>query len=412
MKLVKGYVVKMIRCIAIDKQMPTFSNRLTSYGSIEAEVDILQKATSDGKGKRHEIMPCDQIPIPCCTIDDSGFMLDYNELFASLFGYSRQELFEVSFLDIADAAPRNFVHKALAKISGQVGIFSQRVWLNRKDGSTFPAILNVRRLRDKQGNLAGANIVIIDDTFNYRAIEDIEKDKKELKRKELLKNEFVAIASHELRTPIQPILGFAVLAKRGTISQEQAWEGVLAEARRLQQLANDILDVSRIDSDSLRYDYSKVKINELIRHVVESLGTEMSKDVPIMVNHDPAERDLQIDADRSRMTQLMTNVVGNAVKFTQKGQIRVETKATVEKNTLEIKVSDTGEGISADIMPRIFEKFVTKDHGAGDKKGSGLGLYISKAIVNAHNGEITGFNNNEGGATFVIRLPISRNASR
>jgi signal transduction histidine kinase len=115
-----------------------------------------------------------------------------------------------------------------------------------------------------------------------------------------------------------------------------------------------------------------------------------------------------IDADRSRITQVITNLVGNAIKFTSKGSIKVESRAYPDKNRLEIKISDTGGGIPIDILPRLFEKFVTKDHGEGNKKGSGLGLYISKAIVTAHNGELTATNNPEGGAAFLISMPITR----
>lgn len=367
---------------------------------------------SNGNEKRFRIVSYDQIPIACCSIDSSGFIKDCNNLFAALFGKVRQELIEVPFLDLTSAAPDDLIHKALAKNSGQASVFIQRVWLKRKDGSTFPAILNIRSLEGKSGAVHGGNVVIIDDTFNYRVIEGVEKDREELRRKERLKNEFVAIASHELRTPIQPILGFALLAKRGTISQEDAWEGVLVEARRLQQLANDILDVSRIESDNLRYEFTAVKINELIRHAVDSLKAELGKGISIVVDHDASEAALQIEADRSRITQVVTNIVGNAIKFTSQGTIRIESKAIPDKNRVEIKISDNGGGIPEDIMPRLFEKFVTKGHGEGSKKGTGLGLYISKAILTAHGGDISASNNLEGGATFLIGLPISRQAQQ
>lgn len=365
------------------------------------------KATNEGNAGHFRIVSYDQVPVACCTIDTSGFIRDCNDLFASLFAYSRKELANVSFLDLAAATPDNTIQKTLDRLEGQTGIFAQRVWLKRKDGNPFPALLNIKPLQDKHGSVKGGSIVVIDDTFNYRAIAGAEKDKEELKRKERLKNEFVAIASHELRTPIQPILGFALLAKRGSISQEAAWEGVLSEARRLQQLANDILDVSRIESDNLKYEFSRVKINELLRHAVDSLTGELNKDISVYVDHEALESDLLIDADRSRITQVITNLVGNAIKFTSKGSIKIQSKAFVDKNRLEIRISDTGGGISEDILPRLFEKFVTKDHGEGNKKGSGLGLYISKAIVTAHNGELSAFNS-EGGATFLICLPITR----
>lgn len=347
----------------------------------------------------------ENIPVPCCKIDEAGFIRECNDLFAFVLGYESHELIEMSVHDLISNGTRDIVHKLASETKGNLGVFSQHIWLRKKDGSTFPAIVNIKLVMDEANRLRYGNIVVIDDTFNYRTIEGIAKDKEELKKKERLKNEFVAIASHELRTPIQPILGFALLAKRGTITQEVAWEGVLAEARRLQQLANDILDVSRIESDNLKYEFSKVKVNELISHAVNSLSMESGKTLEITFDHKPSEEDLVIDADRSRITQVITNVVGNAIKFTQQGSVRIESE--VQGGFIEIRVSDTGGGIPADLLPKLFEKFATKDHGGGEKKGSGLGLYISKAIVAAHNGTITAHNNEQGGATFVIRLPLS-----
>jgi signal transduction histidine kinase len=172
------------------------------------------------------------------------------------------------------------------------------------------------------------------------------------------------------------------------------------------------LDFSRIESDNLKYEFSRVKINELVRHAVDSLTGELNKDISVSVDYSDSDADLLIDADRSRITQVITNLVGNAIKFTSRGSIKVESRTYVDRNRLEIKISDTGGGIPIDILPRLFEKFVTKDHGEGNKKGSGLGLYISRAIVTAHNGELTATNNPEGGATFLISLPINRQAQQ
>jgi PAS domain S-box-containing protein len=367
----------------------------------------LLKVSDERNPDRSENFSYEGIPIACCKIDAAGFILECNEMFAFLFGYERKDLQHFSLLDLMVGTPEDLIQRVASATRHDIGVFSRRLWLKRKDGSTFPAVLNVRLVFGKERSLKHGNIVVIDDTFNYRTIEGIEKDNEELKKKERLKNEFVAIASHELRTPIQPILGFALLAKRGTISQEAAWEGVLGEARRLQQLANDILDVSRIESDNLKYDFTKVKINELIRHAIDSLTTDATKEVTVTFHHPDTEAELVIDADRSRITQVISNIVGNAIKFSPRGTIKVSSALLDDK--FEIKISDNGGGIPDEILPRLFEKFVTKDHGQANKKGTGLGLYISKAIVAAHHGEITAFNS-EGGATFVIRLPVSNSS--
>lgn len=231
----------------------------------------------------------------------------------------------------------------------------------------------------------------------------------ELKTKDRLKDEFISIASHELRTPIVPILGCTYFIRKGKIDQEQAWDIVLRNARRLYRLANDILDVSRIESGDLNYIMEKVRINDIILEAVNSHKDLLSRDVSIDTNLD---KDLEITVDKSRISQVLTNIIGNAVKFTRKGIIKVETHVLPDRNKIEIMISDTGCGIPEDILPRLFGKFVTAKTGDQNNHGTGLGLYISKAIVTTHGGKISAYNNSDGGATFTIVLPIDNISNR
>ncbi len=122
----------------------------------------------------------------------------------------------------------------------------------------------------------------------------------------------------------------------------------------------------------------------------------------------PLEQDIVIELDKDRIAQVLTNILGNALKFTKKGKIKIETSLSSESGLIEIQISDTGGGIPEEILPRLFEKFATNDVEHSAKHGTGLGLYISKAIVKAHNGKNSAFNNSEAGATFVISLPIKQ----
>ncbi len=228
----------------------------------------------------------------------------------------------------------------------------------------------------------------------------------ELKMKDKMKDEFISIASHELKNPVQPILGFAYLAKKGKIPHDEAWDGVLEHARRLKRLATDILDVSKIESGLLNYKMENIRINEVIREVVESLRINLEKGVSMETNLDMT--DVEISADRDRIIQVLQNILENAIKFTKHGIIRISSKAYPDLNRVEITVKDTGEGISADVMPNLFGKFVTMSVKDGMEHGTGLGLFIAKEIVTAHRGEIRAYNNDEGGATFMIILPINR----
>lgn len=227
-----------------------------------------------------------------------------------------------------------------------------------------------------------------------------------LKANDRMQKEFLGIASHELRSPIQPILSYAELAIKRDIPYDQAMQKIFTNALRLQNLANDILDVARIEAGQLNCVTRQVSLNRVIREAVDSIRDNLRKEVDLEVQL--LEQDTEIELDRDRIAQVFTNILGNALKFTKKGKIKIETSLSSENGLIEIRISDTGGGIPEEILPRLFEKFATKDVERSAKQGTGLGLYISKAIVKAHNGKISAFNNAEGGATFVICLPIKQ----
>lgn len=300
----------------------------------------------------------------------------------------------------------------------------------------------------KKGNLdvsidhnGNDELAILAESFNSMASsmkKNIEKQEeltaqlqyanRELNKKDKLKDEFVGIASHELRTPVQSILGFASLASSGQIEAKEACKGVLLEACRLQQLTNDLLDVSRIKSGtSLTFAMEKVRINEIILDVVNGMKVSLKEGVSIETkicgnggggcgiedNNDNNNNDMEIYADKGRITQAISNIVGNAVKFTASGTIIVESILSNDKKRVEVKVSDSGSGIAEDILPNLFDKFVTKTLGTENKCGTGLGLYITKAIIDAHKGKIFANNNKQGvGATFTIVIPTVHAAEK
>jgi signal transduction histidine kinase len=238
---------------------------------------------------------------------------------------------------------------------------------------------------------------LIDLSYSFNSMTE------KLKANDRMQREFLGIASHELRSPIQPILSYADLALKGDVPYEQAIEKIFTHALRLQNLANDILDVARIESGQLNCVMRRVSVNRVIKDALDSIRDNLRKSVDLEVQL--LENDVEIELDRDRIAQVLTNILGNAAKFTKEGKLRIETLRPSENALIEIRITDTGGGIPEQILPRLFEKFATKDVGASAKHGTGLGLYISKAIINAHNGKISAFNNPEGGATFVISLP-------
>ena len=233
---------------------------------------------------------------------------------------------------------------------------------------------------------------------------ELKNANEKLKELDKMKDEFIGIASHELKSPIQPILGFAELARSGDIDQNEAWDGVLHLTSKLQDLANAVLDVSKIESDKLELHLEKIKINDLILENVKSQKINLKKPIIIKENFD---ENVEVEVDKLRIGQVIRNLLNNAIKFTPKGTINISTHVYHDENKVQIKISDTGLGIPKEILPNIFGKFVTKGINK-DQSGTGLGLFLSKGIIEAHNGEITAQNNFDIGASLEFKIPITQ----
>jgi len=205
-------------------------------------------------------------------------------------------------------------------------------------------------------------------------------------------------------------MSYAELAGKGKIPHDTALIIIAAQARRLLHLTNDILDVSRIEGGRMKYNLEKVGVNDIISEIVlshQSVNADKNSNVQInlLLNTD---KSVTIHADRMRMSQVLNNVIGNAIKFTSKGAVNVEASyLNDQRKDVRITVSDTGPGISPEIIQRIFGKVVAQTGTINNQQGTGLGLFISKAIVEGHGGRIFASNNSNGvGATFTIILPV------
>jgi two-component system sensor histidine kinase VicK len=227
-----------------------------------------------------------------------------------------------------------------------------------------------------------------------------------LRAEKKVHNEFISIAAHELRSPIQPILGLAQLLRSrkeiGIGKQDELLTVIIRNAKRLMELTENILDVTRIDDQTLHLRKEPLCIDDLIANSVEDIGNQLDPKQKINLIHENPKKEFPLiaEADRGRLTQVISNLISNAVKFTTEGTITVI--AERRDRNLVVRVKDTGTGIASDIMPRLFEKFVTASEG-----GMGLGLFISKSIIDAHGGKIWADNNlGERGSTFSFAIPI------
>jgi signal transduction histidine kinase len=231
-----------------------------------------------------------------------------------------------------------------------------------------------------------------------------------VKESEKTKSAFINIVAHEFRNPVQPIIGLAdvMYSKVKDEENRELLEIIMRNANRLKRLTNNLLDVTKIDSQSLALEKEKLNLNDLILEVlkdyVEKQKTQMVKIVYDFKNID----DVIIEADRDRVAQVICNLLDNALKFTQASQmifLIVDKKKDKEegKEQVIVSVKDTGNGISKEILPKLFSKFTT----GSSNSGTGLGLYICKNIIQAHEGKIWAENEPDGkGAIFRFALPV------
>jgi signal transduction histidine kinase len=265
--------------------------------------------------------------------------------------------------------------------------------------------LNVsnQKLYSKTAELKGTNESLIESN------KKLESANKQLESHDKMQKDFINVAAHELRTPIQPILGLAqVLRSRrdkdNNNSKEMAEEVYLLDvmirnARRLQRLAEDILDVTKIESHSLILRKERFNLIDLMSEVIQDIRNQINNG-KVKLIHQFDKDFIFVEADRSRISQVVYNLLSNSLKFTEEGTISVVVEEKDSHATISIK--DAGTGIDSEIFPRLFSKFASKSF-----EGTGLGLFISKSIIQDHGGKIWAENNVDGkGATFSFSLPL------
>jgi signal transduction histidine kinase len=252
----------------------------------------------------------------------------------------------------------------------------------------------------------------------YIQTKELQETTKKLTYHDKLQKEFIDIAAHEFRTPIQSVLGYSEMIHANLKNFDQYFDKIIRNARRLEKLTEDILDVSRIEGNNLQLSKSNFDLSHTIQQLIEDHQKEAAdKNVKVILDF-KKNVPTTIYADEARLQQVFNNLLSNAINFTNNGTVIITAyKAQVDTNvemgqqdeeSIVVEIKDTGSGINPEMLPRLFEKFATKSG-----SGTGLGLYISKSIVDSHGGKIWAYNNKDGiGATFTFTLPIHQKKSK
>src|ERR687897_973827 len=257
---------------------------------------------------------------------------------------------------------------------------------------------------------------------NEEALEESNKNlviaNERLARQSKVQREFINITAHELRTPIVPIITltellYSIIKKENQLEKNLSKENekkqeflqvILRNCYRLYRLTEDILDVTKIESETLKLNKERVELNEIIGNVINDYKEIVSKkrygSDHITLAFEPSKENIFVNVDKGRLTQVLSNLLDNALKFTKEGNIIISIKK-LKNEELMVSIKDSGTGIDPEILPQLFKKFATKS-----EQGTGLGLFISKNIIAAHGGRMWGENNSESnGSTFYFTLP-------
>jgi signal transduction histidine kinase len=287
----------------------------------------------------------------------------------------------VFIIDVKDDSKSNFLEA--------VGYATFHTGKSRAESYNF-IFDTIWRQADLYESLREANRNLI---YSYQKLEE----------QDAMEKEFINLAAHELRTPSQSIIGYSEMLKDLPERNKQYEEAISRNAERLYSLVTNMLNIARIESQTMKLNKTifdlNIKIEDIIKDINQQLDLRRSKKV--VMEFKPIGK-INIEADKEKIFQVISNLLSNALKFTIQGTIIITTKQKEKSNEVVVMIKDSGTGIDPEIIPHLFTKFKTKS-----EIGLGLGLYISKNIIEAHNGKIEAYNNpNSQGATFVVTLPL------
>ena len=333
------------------------------------------------------------------TIDPLGRLTYVNPSFEKMCARRKSQILATLFRDyLSEDSVYFFQQVFIDARKKDEKIENVELELVHADLNVIPIEVNIAPFK-KENEFSGM-VCTIRDITERRKVEE------ELKKSERLKTEFMNIAAHELRSPVTPIKGYLdlIISDKNTSKQIKDWAKIsLRNSERLLKLVNDILDVSRLDTDTMRFEMEKLNTVEIMDEIVEDMKPVVEKKG--LKFNVKISRDLpNIMGDRYRLSQVLKNLLVNAIKFTDNGSISIEAKK--KEDFILISIIDTGIGVSKDEIKKIFNKFYQSYTGDDRKnEGTGLGLFICKEIIQKHGGEIWAESQLGKGSKFMFKIP-------
>ncbi|OQX79243.1 MAG: hypothetical protein B6D61_03900 [Bacteroidetes bacterium 4484_249] len=389
-------------------QLKEQNNEIVRSGKI---IKKINKALTENEEMLRSIF--DASPYSICVIDEKGTILDCNNSTCKmLHAANKRKIIKKQFKEFVIPEQIEAATKRFKKAFNNETITQDQFILKRKDNTTFQAEISGGMIKDSSGKPKAYVMIITDITERIGFIENLKKAKIEAEESDRLKTAFLANMSHEIRTPMNSIIGFSNLLNEPEIDQSKKEEyltHILGSGNLLLSLIDDIIDISKIEAGQLSINMQECKINPIINEVFSSFNNSIkNKDVELHINV-PAESDaLSFKTDPVRLRQILSNLLGNALKFTEKGYIETGYSFVRinSKQKVEFYVKDTGIGIPPEKHDVIFDRFIQIDDSRKRKfGGTGLGLAISKRLVELLGGTIRVESNKGKGSVFYFILP-------
>lgn len=381
------------------------------------EVGLLRKSEelySRSEKKYRELY--ENSPALYRTIDTQGIIIDCNKSYAERLGYTKEEVIGKSIFMHASDDDIDAMKESFETWKNTGNVKDKEVWFKTKDGTVFPTLISANNLYDENGILIGSNTIIKDMSEIFEARKKIESEAimrlqfEEIKKVEKLKDEFASMITHELKSPLTPIMGRCdMLREPGLLGdlnslQLDSVNNIKKNAHRLERLIRDILEAQKLEMGRMKFDKEKIDVAEFMTEIHrEYLSLMKEKQIDFV---DSTEEKLILTSDKDRIRQVVDNLVLNAADFTNKKEAKIEIGARNEDDKIIFYVKDNGTGIPKEMQPDMFKKFFQADTSLTRKHpGTGLGLVVCKGIVEGLGGKIW-FESQSGiGTSFYFTLP-------